>query len=193
MTHGREGADIFARRDDTDWSMFLRGSPRDDGAHPWGGNDLAPSRPQELEPDPASDISGATGTVRHFHARVVGLPYPNADGTSRREAVTRLRRWERVRLRHRPDNPVDANAVEVLRATDERQLGFLPATLAAELVAAARAGTRYLAVVSEVTGPSPDDLIAVAPVRATLLVLALEGGATVAMARKHLFGVTRGA
>ena len=195
MTHGRDGADIFARRDEADWAMFLRASARDtSSADPWRRSVGASSEPQELEPDLArADASADGGSVRHFHARVVGLPYPNADGTSRREAVTRLRRWERVRLRHRPDNPVDANAVEVLRAPDERQLGFLPAPLAAEVVAAARTGTRYLAVVSEVTGPSQDDLLAVAPVRATLVVLALEGGATVAVAREHLLNVIRGA
>ena len=129
------------------------------------------------------------GTVRHFHARVVGLPYPNSDGTSRREAVAGLQRWERVRLRHRPDNPVDSNAVAVLRETDERQLGYLPATLAKDVVAAARGGTRYLAVVHEISAPDPNDLIAVSPVRATLLMLALEGGATTAMARRHLLGL----
>ena len=192
MTHGREGADIFSRRDDSDWSMFLRGSRRDERADLWPRRESAPSEPQDLEPDRSHDTGTPTGTVRPFHAPVVGLPYPNRDGTSRREAVTRLRRWERVRLRHRPDNPVDANAVEVLRTPDERQLGFLPATLAADVVAAARSGTRYLTVVSEVTGPSPDDLLAVAPVRATLLVLALEEGATVAMARKVLLGVMNG-
>lgn len=192
MTHGRESADIFSRRDDSDWDMFLRGTRGDASADPWSNDRISASEPQELEPDPSSDAPAASGIVRHFHAPVVGLPYPNRDGTSRREAVTRLRRWERVRLRHRPDNPVDVNAVEVLRATDERQLGFLPATLAAEVVAAAHKGTRYLAVVSEVSGPSPDDLISVAPVRATLLVLVLEGGAAIVMARKYLLRLMNG-
>ena len=183
MTHGGS-ADIFAKRDDTDWDMFCRGSATSD---PWSSPG-ASSEPQELEParSPAGEPVPVVGTVRHFHARVVGLPYPNSDGTSRREAVAGLRRWERVRLRHRPDNPVDPNAVAVLRETDERQLGYLPATLAKDLVAAAREGTRYLAVVDEVSAPDPGDLIAVVSTRATLLVLALEGGATTATARRHL-------
>ena len=187
MTHGR-GADVFARREDADWDMFLRGGGA--GDHPWSSAG-ASAEPVELEPAPpaAGELLPVAGTVRHFHARVVGLPYPNSDGTSRREAVAGLRRWERVRLRHRPDNPVDCNAVAVLRENDDRQLGYLPATLAKELVAAALSGTRYLAVVHEVSVPDPNDLIAVAPTRASLLVLALEGGATVAMARRHLLGV----
>ena len=194
MTHGRDGADIFARRDDSDWAMFLRGSARDtSSAGPWSRRVGDGPEPQELEPEVSGgDESADGGAVRHFHAPVVGLPYPNADGTSRREAVTRLRRWERVRLRHRPDNPVDVNAVEVLRSPDGRQLGFLPAAVAADVVAAARSGTRYLAVVGDVSAPSPDDLLAVAPVRATLLVLVLEGGATVAMARRHLIRLMNG-
>jgi hypothetical protein len=171
MTHG--GAD-------TDWEMFLRG--RSDALGPFSG---AGDEPQELEPQ-RSDDEPEKGRVRHLHARVVGLPYPNADGSSRREAVAGLRRWERVRLRHRPDNPVDANAVAVLRNQDQRQLGYLPAMLAAEVVSAARAGTRYLAVVGDVNAPDSGDLIAVAPVRATLVLLVLEGGATAAMARRYL-------
>lgn len=168
---------------DTDWQMFLRG--RADSRDPCGATTTAP---QALEPGLADDVP-ERGRVRHLHARVVGLPYPNADGTSRREAVSGLRKWERVRLRHRPDNPADANAVAVLRDADERQLGYLPATLAAEVVAGAREGARYLAVVSDVNAPDPDDLIAMTPVRATLLLLVLEGGATVAMARRHLLGL----
>jgi hypothetical protein len=79
--------------------------------------------------------------------------------------------------------PVDANAIAVLRESEGRQPGYLPAALAADLVAAARQGTRYLAVVGEVAGADREDLIAIAPVRVRLLILALEGGATIATAR----------
>jgi hypothetical protein len=139
-----------------------------------------------LEPpdEPARIENSSAGEVRHFYAPVVGLPYPNPDGTSRREAVRGLRQWERVHLVHRPDNPVDRNAVAVLRAADGRQLGFLPAALAADVVEAARGGTRYLAVVSEVTGAG-DELVSVAPVRARVLVLVLGAGATTAQARRY--------
>jgi hypothetical protein len=170
----------MAHGGDADWEMFCRGR-RDEA---FGG--VADAEPVTLEPpeEPVQNEDRSVGEVRHFFAPVVGLPYPNPDGTSRREAVRGLRPWERVHLVHRPDNPVDGNAVAVLRASDGRQLGFLPATLAAEVVEAARGGTRYLALVSEVTGAG-DDLISVAPVRARLLVLVLESGATKAQARRY--------
>jgi hypothetical protein len=171
MAHGR----------DADWEMFCRGR-RDEA---FGG--VADAEPVTLEPpeEPTGTENSSVGEIRHFFASVVGLPYPNPDGSSRREAVRGLGRWERVHLVHRPDNPVDCNAVAVLRASDGRQLGFLPATLAAEVVEAARGGTRYLALVSEVTGAG-DELISVAPVRARLLVLELRWGATRAQARQYL-------
>ena len=187
MTH-RGLTDVFARRADADWEMFCRGRAADSFAT---GPEGAGER-QELEPDATArgvdDCGGpaTTGGVHHFHARVVGLPYPNSDGTSRRDAVSGLRRWERVYLSHRPDNPVDLNAVEVSRAGDRRQLGFLPAALAADIVAAAREGTRFLAVVADVSASPPGELIAAAPVRAELLVLALEDGAPVSAARRYL-------
>ena len=176
----RAAGDVFARREDADWAMFC-GAGR--GAEPFA----ADAEPVDLEPgeDPPGAAAALRG-VRHFITPVVGLPYPNADGTSRREAVRELRTWEKVQLVHRPDNPVDANAVAALRPADGRQLGYFPAATAAEVVAAARAGTRYLAVVNDVTGGAADDLISVAPVRATLLVLALEPGATKAAARQYL-------
>lgn len=176
------GEGVFAKREDADWAMFCR-----------GGADAMAAEPVTLEPgdehDQASPAPAAK--VRHFFTPVVGLPYPNADGTSRRTAVRGLRRWERVRLVHRPDNPVDSNAVAVLRAGDERQLGYLPAAVAKDVVASASGGTRYVAVVSEVTGAEPDDLLSAEPLRARLLVLTLEGGATKAAARSYFLQLTR--
>jgi hypothetical protein len=170
-----ETAGVFARREDADWAIFCRA----------GGGDEADRQPVPLEPGDEA-AAGESPAVRHFQSRVVGIPYPNADGTSRREAVLGLRRWELVRLAHRPDNPVDRNAVAVLRVPDGRQLGYLPAAAAAEVVAAARAGTRYLALVGEVTG-ARDDLLSIGqPVRAEVVVLALERGATRSMARRYV-------
>jgi hypothetical protein len=172
----------MAHGGDADWEMFCRGR-RDEAFS--GSSDAEPVT-LELPEEPAQTENERVSEVRHFFAPVVGLPYPNPDGTSRRDAVRGLGRWERVHLIHRPDNPVDCDAVSVLRASDGRQLGFLPATLAAEVVEAARGGTRYLAVVSEVTGAG-EDLLSVAPVRARLLVLVLGAGATKAQARRYFF------
>ena len=170
---------------DADWEMFCRGRPDGDSA---GG---AAGEAVELEPVGESNPSPVGGTLRHFFAPVVGLPYPNSDGTSRREAVRGLRRWERVRLAHRPDNPVDCNAVAVLRQGDDRQLGYLPAVLAAAVVSAARSGTRYLAVVREVRGVG-EDLLGIASVRVSLLVLVLEAGASKTGARGYLLRLMNG-
>src|SRR5829696_9326944 len=86
---------------DADWEMFCRGRASTD------------DEPVALEPDDpggtAEDLAGAS--VRHVTTRIVGIPYPNPDGTGRRDAVRALRRLDRVRLVHRPDNPVDPNAV----------------------------------------------------------------------------------
>jgi hypothetical protein len=179
---------------DADWEMFCRGRA-EPGDAPWatpGAGDHA----VPLAPDDGTDAAGAagpggsSGTISHVHTRIVGVVYPNPDGTSRRDAVRTLRRLDLVRLAHRPDNPVDVNAVAVLREPDGHQLGYLPATLAKDVVGAARErGTRYLALVTEVTGVGPDDLISVAPVGASLLLMALDGGATRAQARRYLLGL----
>ena len=76
----------------------------------------------------------------------------------------------------------------VVRPTDGRQLGYLRAALAKDVVAAARQGTRYLALVHQVTGADPLAGLSAGggQVGAVLLVLALEHGATKAMARRYL-------
>jgi hypothetical protein len=169
-----EAEGVFQRRAaDPEWEMFCRG--RRAVAQSWADASTAGegTGPVCLEPlQHSSDAAAPHGArVRHFHTRIVGIVYPNDDGTSRREAVKGLRRMDRVRLVHRPDNPADANAVAVLRHPNGRQLGYLPAAVAKEVVAAARDGTRYLAVVLEVTGAGPYDFIAGGTVGATLLIL----------------------
>jgi hypothetical protein len=154
--------------------------------------------PSGFLPRNAATTGAAAGfgsaTVRHLFAKVVGVAYPNPDGSSRIEAVRALKPRDLVRLEHRPDNPVDANAVAVVRPADGRQLGYLRAALAKSVVSAARGGTRYLAVVHEVTGADP--LANLMPgggqVGAVLLVLVLEGGAGKVAARQHLLDLWNG-
>lgn len=183
-----QASDVFARRSDPEWEMFCRGRRED--VTSLAGPEQRDREPVDLAPGdgPAGDPSASgAAAVRHFYAKVVGVTYPNEDGTSRRDAVRVLGRWEVVRLVHRPDNPVDVNAVAVLNR-DGRQLGYLPATLAKDVVAAARGtGTRYLALVSDVTGGGPESelLLGSQPVGARLLILALEGGATKDAARRY--------
>jgi hypothetical protein len=170
-------------RSDADWEMFCR------------GRSVAGAGSEPVELEPAADEAALAGDppgakVRHFHTRIVGVVYPNQDGTSRREAVRTLRRLDRVRLAHRPDNPVDPNAVAVMRHPDGPQLGYLPAVIAKDLVpAACEHGTRYVALVTDVTGASADDFLSVEPVGANLVILVLEQSATRAMARRYLLGL----
>src|SRR5688500_6137346 len=128
----RESTDVFARRPDTDWEMFCRGRRDDGpswvyvgphsstaGEHGSGPDWLA--EPDENVPVPLSPGDGEHGGdreaqprsapagvpagpphVRHFHAKVVGVSYPNPDGSSRIEAVRGLKVRELVRLEHRP-------------------------------------------------------------------------------------------
>jgi hypothetical protein len=162
-----------------DWEMFCRGrSSQDD-------------EPVRLEPDDAAE-AGADASVRHVTTRIVGISYPNPDGTGRRDAVRALRRLDRVRLVHRPDNPVDPNAIAVLRDPDGHQLGYLPAAHASEMVAPARdRGTRFLALVAAISGDA-DDMLSVGAIGAEVVLLVLEAGATKAMARQYLLGLLRG-
>src|SRR5687767_11572438 len=103
-------ADIFAPRHDSDWEMFCRAGTGT--GHRRAGDEDAPwvevtSRVPTLEPvrlAPDEDASGAHAasagepSVRHLYAKVVGLPYPNEDGTSRRDVVRRCTRGEVLRL-----------------------------------------------------------------------------------------------
>ena len=83
---------------------------------------------------------------------------------------------------------MDPNAVAVLRHPDGHQLGYLPAGHAADVVTAARdRGSRFLALVSSVSGGA-DDFVSAGPVGAELVLPVLEAGATKAMARRYLLG-----
>ena len=69
------------------------------------------------------------------------------------------------------DNPVDANAVAVCRRNGG-QLGYLPAKLAADIVARLRQGFRFAAYLTEVTGGEEDK----PNLGANLLILAADPG-----------------
>lgn len=176
-----------SRRADPDWEMFCRRYDPAGNALSFADRLGVADGPVELAPSDDESSGEGEAIVRHFVAKVVGVGFPNEDGTSRRDAARGLRRMELVQLAHRPDNPVDANAVAVI-APNGRQVGYLRASLAKGVVRAARdEGTRYLALVHEVTGAGPPDLIVAGEqVGATLLVLALQRGATKAAARRYL-------
>jgi hypothetical protein len=54
--------------------------------------------------------------LRHFFTKVAGVSHENRNGTSRQEIISRCRQWEQLRFMREHENPVDANAVAVVRA-----------------------------------------------------------------------------
>jgi len=89
--------------------------------------------------------------VQHFRTAVAGVAHNNRDGTSRQEIISRCSVGERLRVKHEKDNPVDPNAVALLRQNGE-QVGYLKADLAAEIVQKGAQGWRYAAVIQQIDG-----------------------------------------
>jgi hypothetical protein len=90
-----------------------------------------------------------------FHSQVVGVTRHNHDGSDRQEIARSCSGGERLTLRREPDNPQDANAVAVFRGNGD-QVGYLSARVAEQVAPLLDAGTPVTAVVSEVTGGTPD-------------------------------------
>jgi DNA-directed RNA polymerase subunit RPC12/RpoP len=86
-----------------------------------------------------------------FYSKVAGVSHQNANGTSRQEIIRRCRAGERLTLVCDPLNPVDPNAVMVLRSNGE-QLGYLTAHLAADLCDQVSAGESIPCYIANLTG-----------------------------------------
>jgi hypothetical protein len=71
---------------------------------------------------------GAAGSS--FFTKIAGVTHRNKDRKSRQRLIARCRVGEELVLEREPDNPVDPNAIKVLRVTGE-QLGYIPAQVAA--------------------------------------------------------------
>ncbi|MDR1775786.1 MAG: single-stranded-DNA-specific exonuclease RecJ [Actinomycetes bacterium] len=82
-----------------------------------------------------------------FYTKLVGVTFEG-----RQELLAQLQPDEALTVQRQPDNPHDANAIAICRATDGAQLGFLNRDMAAELAAVMDDGVIYHACVSEVTG-----------------------------------------
>jgi hypothetical protein len=63
--------------------------------------------------------------IEELSLAVVGIGYPNADGSSRLEELKLCKREEPVDLRLEPENPHDSRAVAVFSARGV-QIGYLP-------------------------------------------------------------------
>ena len=65
------------------------------------------------------------GLEQTFKIPVVGVTFPNPNGSDRQQFIKQCRPGETIRLIREPDNPHDPLAVAVLRANDQ-QVGYLP-------------------------------------------------------------------
>lgn len=65
------------------------------------------------------------GAEQDFKIKVVGVTFPNPDGSDRQAFIKRCRSGEPIRLVREYDNPHDPMAVAVFRAKGQ-QLGYLP-------------------------------------------------------------------
>jgi len=82
---------------------------------------------------------------RELSLFLVGINYPNADGSSRRFALTLCRPDDPIELRPEPKNKQDRNAVGVFTERGG-QLGYLSAERAPWIGAKLRAGEEYVAI-----------------------------------------------
>ena len=94
-----------------------------------------------------------------MHTKLVGVTYPNSDGTSRQQILKRMRReeceYEAVYLEPEPDNPYDKNAVKVLNIKGE-QIGYLSSDLAKDITERISEGEEFFAVITSFTGDEDD-------------------------------------
>jgi hypothetical protein len=95
--------------------------------------------------------------IRHYFAQVAGVAYCNPDGVNRQDIIPSCRQLESVELIHEPENAWDPNAIMVCRVSGE-QIGYLPKSLAQDVVGKSAAGYRFAACVSEVVGGKPEEL-----------------------------------
>ena len=75
----------------------------------------------------AEDIAAAGSS---FFTKIAGVTHRNRDRKSRQRLIAQCRIGEELVLEREPDNPVDPNAIKVLRVTGE-QLGYISAQVAA--------------------------------------------------------------
>ena len=92
-----------------------------------------------------------SGEIRHFHSKVVGVSHKNDDGSSRQSHIKKCSLFESLLLDHEEDNAHDPNAVRVLRSNG-RQLGYLDARLAEEIVKKSAKGYRFATLIKSITG-----------------------------------------
>ena len=84
--------------------------------------------------DPETLVAEGATAPRSFFTKIVGVTHRNKDRTSRQRLIAQCCVGEELILEREPDNPVDTNAIKVLRATGQ-QLGYIRAEVAANHLA----------------------------------------------------------
>jgi hypothetical protein len=87
--------------------------------------------------------------VTHFIVDVAGISHRNRDQTDRQGIVKSCRIGEMLILEHEAGNPHDVHAITVCRGNGN-QVGYIPATLADELIRWRKMGCHYSAAAMEI-------------------------------------------
>jgi hypothetical protein len=83
-----------------------------------------------IEDPEALRAEGSAAAGSSFFTKIAGVTHRNKDRRSRQRLIAQCHVGEELVLEREPDNPVDPNAIRVLRVTGE-QLGYIPAHVAA--------------------------------------------------------------
>lgn len=89
-----------------------------------------------------------------YTTKIAGVTFPNTDGTSRQEIISRITRDMACRLEPEPTNAYDPNAIAVKVATAPgvvEQVGYIPKNLAA-VIAPHLQGENLMVTILEITG-----------------------------------------
>lgn len=122
--------------------------------------------------------------LRHSFAKVVGVTFPNDDGSERQRVLARCKVGEQLILRHDANNEFSEFAIQVLRTNGE-QLGHAPEYLAEQICEEKQAGYNAIGVLKNLTGGVADK-----PTRgANFVVLFFAQDVTVSEMQQHVNAV----
>lgn len=98
--------------------------------------------------------------LKDIYLKVVGVTFDNPNGTSRQEAISKVRLDSKIWLRREPENEYDPNAIavftEIIELSDrsygslEVQLGFLSGEDAQNMAVLMDSGIQFEAVVEQI-------------------------------------------
>ena len=98
-----------------------------------------------------SEGTTSRANVRHIYSKVYGVTRENEDGSSRQRIILGCSPGEELAIEPEPDNPVDENALKIVRRNGE-QIGYVKAELASELRHKLRDGWVISTYAKNITG-----------------------------------------